>query len=282
MIVIEQNIYPKISEEECEDAISISSDFIAVIDGATDKSGWKSDTGKAGGQVAADILKDAIKHLPTEITARAAIDFLTDQLNSEWERQEKLGFQIPKDSPIWASITIYSRFHNEIWQVGDVGFRTLQGIDDAFSISEGEEDKIVERFYSSIRSEFIKSLLNTGMTTEEAQIRNERVSDPHWQVIRMETVFVNNPESEFGFGVITGYHVPETFINVYPIPEGIEEIIFASDGYPLLGTTLASTHNYLMGALERDPLCIGEIKGAKGLKPGNRSFDDATYIRFSI
>jgi hypothetical protein len=68
----------------CEDAWILTDDFIAICDGATDKSGWRSPEGETGGRVAAWTLATGILALPKEITAREAINELTNLLDGIW------------------------------------------------------------------------------------------------------------------------------------------------------------------------------------------------------
>ena len=46
--------------------------------------------------------------------------------------------------------------------------------------------------------------------------------------------------------------------------------------------TLEETENHLFMLLERDPLCIHDLRGTKGVRPGNQSFDDRSYISFYV
>ena len=59
-------------------------------------------------------------------------------------------------------------------------------------------------------------------------------------------------------------------------------IVLASDGYPVLKGTLAESERELSEILKNDPLCYKVYCSTKGLKKGNVSFDDRSYIRFSL
>ena len=69
-------------------------------------------------------------------------------------------------------------------------------------------------------------------------------------------------------------------IKVIHLSEGKHEIILASDGYPLLRPTLQQSEQDLDRLLKEDPQCCRLYESTKGLKPGNKSFDDRTYVRF--
>lgn len=280
MKIIEKDVVPKKSVESCEDLIIITDDYIAIIDGATDVTGWRSDKGEPGGRVIPKIVEAAFTKIPSHSNAFEVINFITKQISEEWEQQENKGFPVPKNKPT-ASITIYSKNRNEIWQVGDVGFRTLTEKSEALAISDGQPEKLIERLYTEVRKNFIENLLDSGLTEQQALNRDE-INDPHWDIIRTEFVFVNNENSEFGYAVLNGEPVPEKFIKVFKVPNDTKQIVIATDGYTFIGVTLHLTKDYLNAALQRDPLCIKELKQAKSVKKGNVSFDDSSYIRFEI
>ena len=74
--------------------------------------------------------------------------------------------------------------------------------------------------------------------------------------------------------------IPDELIKVIHLSEGKHEIILASDGYPLLRPTLQQSEQDLDRLLKEDPQCCRLYESTKGLKPGNKSFDDRTYVRF--
>ena len=61
-----------------------------------------------------------------------------------------------------------------------------------------------------------------------------------------------------------------------------KEIVLASDGYPFLMPTLQESEERLADLLRDDPLCISIYKASKGLMQGNKSFDDRSYVRFTV
>jgi len=62
--------------DDCEDALHINEHFVAVIDGATSKTGrrWNKDT---GGRTAVKIIRQAFDEMPHDCTARQAADLMT-------------------------------------------------------------------------------------------------------------------------------------------------------------------------------------------------------------
>ena len=88
-----------------------------------------------------------------------------------------------------------------------------------------------------------------------------------------------NETGEFGYDVINGGDICPNNVIIYPVKPG-DRIILASDGYPELFDTLDETESHLFRLLEKDPMCIHELRGTKGVRPGNQSFDDRSYISF--
>jgi hypothetical protein len=69
---------------------------------------------------------------------------------------------------------------------------------------------------------------------------------------------------------------------VHPVPEEIDELVIASDGYPFIGETLAASESELARLLAIDPWCVAELAGTKGVRPGQVSFDDRAYLRVRL
>ena len=90
-----------------------------------------------------------------------------------------------------------------------------------------------------------------------------------------------NYSGEFGYDVINGGKICPDNVIVYQVKAG-DRVILASDGYPDLFDTIEETENYLFLMLENDPLCIHDLRGTKGVLPGNQSFDDRSYIGFYV
>ena len=90
-----------------------------------------------------------------------------------------------------------------------------------------------------------------------------------------------NRSGEFGYDVINGGDICPDNVIIYPVKAG-DRVILASDGYPALFDTLEETENHLFMLLARDPLCIHDLRGTKGVRPGNQSFDDRSYISFYV
>ena len=59
----------------------------------------------------------------------------------------------------------------------------------------------------------------------------------------------------FGYPVLNGQGIEPSMIKVYPVKPG-DEILLASDGYPVLGRTLEESEKELQRILKEDPLCF--------------------------
>ena len=66
------------------------------------------------------------------------------------------------------------------------------------------------------------------------------------------------------------------------IPPETQVVVLASDGYPYLLPSLLETENALASVIKEDPLCFRRFKSVKGVGPGNISFDDRAYLKFSL
>lgn len=60
-----------------------------------------------------------------------------------------------------------------------------------------------------------------------------------------------------------------------------DDVVLASDGYPILRPTLAESERELERLRHEDPHLVNEFRTSKGFTPELRSFDDRTYIRFT-
>ena len=84
------------------------------------------------------------------------------------------------------------------------------------------------------------------------------------------------------YAVIDGFPIPETKVPIILLDFQPWEIVLASDGYPWLAPTLEETEALLDKQRQNDPLNVGEFKATKAFVKGNNSFDDRSYIRFTV
>ena len=276
MHIIERYLEPKGNDVlACEDGIVCNDNFIAVIDGATNKSGMKYNNENPG-RVARDLAMKTIESLPPEIKALDAFNAINDSFRFFYE---KLGIlEQTKETPshrCTASCVIYSNFYKELWFIGD-----------CIALVDGEHiqfQKEIDTVLANLRSLMINVELSKGVTIENIQERD--IAREYIVPLLKKQAYLQNSsyESEYTYYVLDGiYPIKENHIKVVPLPKEAKEIVLASDGYPKLFSTLEESESHLSSILKRDPLCYREYKSTKGLIKGNTSYDDRAYVRFNI
>ena len=96
--------------------------------------------------------------------------------------------------------------------------------------------------------------------------------------LRLQSRFANR-RGVYGYFVFDGFTDPTYPIRTVPIAPG-DEVVLASDGYPLLCPTLSESERELARLRRDDPSLIHEYRSTKGFVAGQESFDDRTYLRF--
>ncbi|HWS34151.1 MAG TPA: hypothetical protein VN408_15585 [Actinoplanes sp.] len=81
---------------------------------------------------------------------------------------------------------------------------------------------------------------------------------------------------------IDGRPVPAEMIVVREVPDGVTELVIASDGHPVIGGTPAESESAPAGAIRRDPWCVAELAGTKGVLDGQAGFDDRAHLHLRI
>ena len=168
-----------------------------------------------------------------------------------------------------ASAVVYSRLRREVWLVGDC--QCLIG-GEYYDNPKPYEDELAR-----IRAEKVRELLAAG--TPQADLLQPH--DPARDTIipRMLQAMQNQNRT---YAVIDGFRIPEERVVVLPLDFRPWEIVLASDGYPFLCPTLAESEARLQQQRQNDPLNIGEFKATKAFVEGNISFDDRSYVRFTV
>ncbi len=266
-----------------EDRLVITDDFIAVIDGATSKSGEKFD-GKTGGILAAEAVAQAIQKLPRASDAFQAVACLSAAV-----QENVIDRYVPQtNAPTYtgdrpnASVVIYSANRQEIWRIGDSHFKIGQGPRTRTNFGK----KKIDQETSKLRAAYIQAMLKRHTTTIEALRQDDLGRRIIMPLLENQPLLMNNANTLLGYGVIDGRDVPEKFIEVYPIdPEGTphpKKIILASDGvlFPL-GNHKRQLDKQL-AYYKQDSLMIGRYKSTKGVAVGQKWHDDITIVEFSV
>ena len=281
MKIIESSIIGKKSQEACEDGMVVTDDFIAVIDGSTSKTPKHLNPDMKNGRYAMMLISEYIRE---ELKADASVDDFCQGVTAYIYNKvyEKLGLEERlKEHPeerLTASAILYSRTRNEVWMVGD-----CQAIIDGKLYENGKpyEEKIARK-----RVELIEQ----GLSPAEARKQIEPL------LIKAMLSGQNQ-----NYTVIDGFPIYQEGVKVValktkPVSSSIEtyfqeqtkpvsspnEVVLASDGYPFLKPTLAASEAALAEQIANDPQNIHSFIATKGIVEGNKSFDDRTYIRFSV
>src|SRR5579883_433995 len=261
-------------EEDCEDAIYAGPNFVAVIDGATSKSERRWD-GKTGGRIAAEIIKEAFEHVPADATARKTVDILTAAIHALYVQHDAVDLMStwPVQRAV-ASFVAINLARRELWFVGD-----CQCLLDHELLTN---TKRIDDITADARSLFLETELLQGKTIEELR-QHDSGRAFILPLLERQTLLQNTPAAgPYWFPVIDGYPVPDTGIRVQSLPEHMESVVLASDGYPYLKNSLEASEQALQEVIAEDPLLFRSYKSTKGLSEGNISYDDRAYIRIKM
>ena len=296
MKIIESSIIGKKSPAACEDGMVVTDDFIAVIDGSTSKTPKHLNPDMKNGRYAMMLISEYIQE---ELKADASVDDFCQGVTAYIYNKvyEKLGVEERlKEHPeerLTASAILYSRTRNEVWMVGD-----CQAIIDGKLYENGKpyEEKIARKRVEliaqglspaearkQIEPLLIKAMLSgqnqtytviDGFPVYREGVKVVSVSDSSSvqdSVSSSDFCSVQDPVSCSGSASASD-----------TIPSSSSEIVLASDGYPFLKPTLAASEAALAEQIANDPQNIHSFIATKGIVEGNKSFDDRTYIRFSV
>ena len=296
MKIIESKIVGKKSLEACEDGLVVTDDFIAVIDGSTSKTPKHLNPDMKNGRYAMMLISEYIRE---ELKADASVDDFCQGVTAYIYNKvyEKLGVEERlKEHPeerLTASAILYSRTRNEVWMVGD-----CQAIIDGKLYENG---KPYEQEIARKRVELIEQ----GLSPAEARKQIEP--------LLIEAMLSGQNQT---YTVIDGFPIYREGVKVVSVSDSCSvqdsvpasnsvpasdsvpcsdsvsasgtifvsssEIVLASDGYPFLKPTLAASEAALAEQIANDPQNIHSFIATKGIVEGNKSFDDRTYIRFSV
>ena len=296
MKIIESSIIGKKSPEACEDGMVVTDDFIAVIDGSTSKTPKHLNPDMKNGRYAMMLISEYIRE---ELKADASVDDFCQGVTAYIYNKvyEKLGVEERlKEHPeerLTASAILYSRTRNEVWMVGD-----CQAIIDGKLYENGKpyEQEIARKRVELIEQGLspaearkqIEPLLIVAMLSGQNQTYTVIDGFPIYRE-GVKVVSVSDSCSVQD-SVPASNSVPAS--DSVPCSDSVSasgtffvsssEIVLASDGYPFLEPTLAASEAALAEQIANDPQNIHSFIATKGIVEGNKSFDDRTYIRFSV
>ncbi len=272
MEILEKFVCGKHNDDDCEDGIVVTDDYVAVVDGSTSKTDFTFE-GKKPGRMAMELVCEAIRNMPGDFIDYQAIGFITDWIHDFYAKHGLLDHM--EKNPLdrfAASAAIVSISRKQLWMIGD-----CQAIvDDRKVLNEHPADATM----AEARAAYIETALQSGKTVEQLMEHDEG-REFIMPFLRRQVVLRNNSESPLGYSAFDGFAVAMNKTRFEPLVVA-RLVVLASDGYPDLQLFLDSSEKFLKYKLEKDPLCIRDFKATKGLKPGNKSFDDRCYVSFRL
>lgn len=258
----------KKSAQLCEDALFVSNDFVAVIDGVTAKSDFTYN-GKTTGKLAAEIIRDTFAAVRRDAGIRQILRCINTRIQDFYQT-----VPFPYDrrqQGLQAACVIYSDYFRSIWMIGDC----QASIDGKPYWNPKKNDVIL----SEMRSLILHIREAEGQDWDLAQKEGRSQIEP-W--ILQSNIFANRADTPYGYAVLNGEEIPDSLIRTISLDEKPHKVIFTSDGYPDVKETLELSENHLKMLLEQDPACYKLYRSTKGLQQGQKSFDDRTYIAFRV
>ena len=253
----------------CEDGLFYSDDFLAVFDGATDKSG-KSYDGDKGGRVARNIILGVFKALPRDAAPMDVLAAINREYQVFYAANTDLDFE---KNPLFrptATLVWYSFARNELVAIGDSKARV-----DGTVYNDGS--KMVDILNSDLRVKVIEEL---GLTAEEVA-QNDLGRFYIMPLLTRQSEFQNNPEAPeaFQYWAVDGFPVPENKLVRVAFNERPKVIELSTDGYETIPAepVIAQYEEELERLLREDPMRI-KNPSTKGIQKGNVSFDDRAVL----
>lgn len=249
----------------------VNADFAAVIDGSTSKTPLRVNPDMSNGRYCMELIRRYILSMAADISmdafCRGVTEYIADAYRQHGIDRERLSAH--PEERLTASAVIYSSCHREVWFIGD-----CQCLIDGklYDNAKPYESRLAGR-----RAAFIEKALASGRTT----VQNILNGDDQGRASILEELVQCCKGQNKTFSVIDGFTIPLALVKVIKLAPETHEIVLASDGYPLLCPTLAASEAALRRQLNTDPLCISTYKATKGLRQGQSSFDDRSYIRFT-
>lgn len=261
--VIESTVVSRAGEPGAgRDRIVVTTDVVAVVDGATPKTG---DDPRAA--LVVDTVCETLATLPPDATAVSTVAAMTDAV-------ARLG--LTRSAGACATFVAYVDAAHEVWSVGDG--RVL--------IDERRIDleSAVDRFLADVRAFVLTAELESGASPEDLRrddVGRRAIAPLLERLHRFRNL--GEPGPVWRHAAIDGTTVPPDLIRIDVVPESASTVVLATDGYPWIGESLAKTEQMLRSTIEADPLLIGRHRATKAVAAGDdASFDDRAYVRLRV
>lgn len=253
----------------CEDGLFFNDHYLAVFDGATDKSGKKYD-GKKGGRISRDIIQDVFLSLPPNSDKRVVLQRINEKFKEFYNQNSDIDFE---KNPLFrptATLIWYNLDSNELVAIGDSKAR-IDGV------NYNDTPKYVDVLNSALRVKILKDLKLTPEQIEKNDLGRFYIMP----LLQRQSEFQNNPDAPkaFQYWAIDGFNVPENELKTWKFDKKPKVIELSSDGYETYPTeaTIESYENQLKFELQSDPLRI-DNPSTKGVVKGNYTFDDRAIL----
>lgn len=285
--IVEEHVVGKVPgrPDLCGDVIATTPGFVAVFGGISENHGRSYD-GVAADRFAALTCAEALAEARSGWAAHQMVKFLSERLAERaGEHDQRIRMAHHQSAVVGrpgASAVIWSVARGEVWRVGDCIF--------AVNGRMAGRSGLANTYAAGLRAAYLEALLLSGYTVEGLVAKDEgrellmpwlRVEDRLQNLSEARRVPGMNPK--LVRGAIDGRAVPADLVEIYEVDSGLgTEIVLASDGYLGELGTLASAEAYLAEVIEEDPLMIRRHPSTTGVTPGNLSFDDRAYIRFTV
>lgn len=246
-----------------------TSDFICVIDGSTSKTArrWRQDM--TNGRYCMTLVSEYVRRCPPESSMEQFCTSVTETVRRIYRDEDIPRLEEHPEERATASCIVYSRQRNEIWMIGDCSC-AVDGI-------HYDNPKPYEAAHARKRAVILRALLDSGRYTEEelladdigrAAIVGEIVSSMRWQ--------------NKTYAVVDGFPILLEKVRTIDLDSVPHTVIMATDGYPYVLPTLKESEEALLRQKRDDPLNIRSFYATKAFIAGNNSFDDRSYIRFTV
>lgn len=258
----------------------MTDDFVAVVDGSTSKSPTRIDPEVSDGRLCMTIVADFIERMPAGIGMHDFCRGVTAAVYNIYvsRARDTARLLMNPTHRMAASCAVYSRQRQEVWMVGDCQCIVAGRCYD--------NPKPYEQRVADIRAAHIHRLFDearaTGIPIDE--LTHDLMTTDSGREAAIGELISACAYQNVTFAVIDGYTMPLHCVKVISTKAEprttTQEIVLATDGYPVLCPSLQESEEALARQLTEDPLCIGAFRATKGLMHGRRSFDDRSYIRF--
>ena len=213
-------------------------------------------------------VKAAFADAEPDAEPEKVLGFLNDRLA---DGVSKAGLPEGADIPA-VSVVYFNILRGELVSYGDCAY-SVDG--KVYNDRKKADIKCAEK-----RAEILKRALKSGMTEDYLRKNDIGRAAILGDLIEQAEKFANAC-GENGYACINGGTVMSGLIRSVKLDSGAE-VVLCSDGYPVIEGTLAKSEMTLAALLKKDILCINELRGTKCVAYGNYSFDDRTYVRFTV